>query len=104
MARLVQQLVIEGLNSAQTSVQDAGKYALTCKISNPTVSKGDSANSAAVALVKQNGSTIFTSPAGAEGFNLTLTCAANDVIQVSLSSAAAVDQPLNVIKTSVAIG
>ena len=104
MANSSVQMVIEGLNSMQTSVPNAGKYLVTCKMNLPTLSKGDPANSQVVAVVSQQGSPVYTSVAGTEGFQISLNCAADDVILVSLSSAAAIDQGLNVIKTVVAIG
>lgn len=97
-------MTISGLTSAQTSVPLAGLCQIICSLSLPMISKGSSANSQVVTVIKQNGSTMYTSSAGAEGFQISLSCAANDVISVTLSSAAAVDQSLNVIKANVSIG
>lgn len=104
MANDSRQLVIGGLSSASVSVSNPGSYKVDGKLSLPNISQGDSANSAVVAVISQNGSPVFTSSAGSEGFQVSMVCAANDVILVSLSSGAAVDQGKNIVKCVVAIG
>lgn len=105
MANSSGQMLLSGLMTATTSVNAAGTYDIIGSLTLPGITKGSTANSQVVATIKQNGSTIFTGQAGAEGFMITgLTCAAGDTISVQLSSGAAVDQGLNLIKCTVAIG
>jgi len=97
-------MVMSGLGSFSDSVQTAGTYQVQGSLTLPGISKGDVANSQVVTVVQQNGSTRYTGLAGAEGFNITLVCAAGDVIGIILSSSAAVDQGINVVKATIAIG
>lgn len=97
-------MVMSDLSVASQSVQSAGTYDIIGSLSLPGISKGDAANSQVVAVVKQNGSTKYTGSAGAAGFQITLVLAAGDVIEVDLTSGAAVDQGLNKVKCIVAIG
>lgn len=99
-----QNLSFVGLGTLSITVPLAGAYFVDGKISLPTLSKGDVAPSAVLVTVNQNGSPVYTGQAGAEGFYTTLSCAASDVIAMVFSSAAAVDQGLNVIKSTVSIG
>lgn len=96
--------VISGLGTSTMSVASARPYALTGSLSLPGISKGDTANSQVVTVIKQNASTIFTSTAGAEGLNLTIYTAAGDVISVITSSSAAIDKSLNVVKGVFSLG
>jgi len=97
-------MVIPGLESSSACIGSAGNYTIIGKLQLPSVTDGSSANSSVVSTVKQNGTTIFTSQAGSSGFRINLPCAAGDIIQVSLSSAAAVDQPPAAVRCTVAIG
>lgn len=98
-----QNLVLNGLSSVSTAVPAAGPYKVDGKISLPSLVAGSSANSSVVAVVNKNGSAIYTGVAGAEGFGVEANCAAGDVLQVVLSSSAAVDSGLNVVKSTIAI-
>ena len=104
MSNSVARMVIVGLNSASTSVSPAGVYSVDCKINLPQLSEGSSAPSQVVAVISQNGSPMYTGFAGAEGAQISLNCADNDLITVALSSSAAIDQGTNVIKATVSIG
>lgn len=104
MANSVVNMVMSGLGTAQASVSNAGSYDIIGSLTLPGISKGDPSNSQVVTVVKQNGTTMYTGLPGAEGFQLILQCAAADIIAVQLSSAAAVDQGINVIKAVVSIG
>jgi len=97
-------MVLNGLGTQQQSVGAAGTYDCIISLNLPTISKGDPASSQVVTVIKQNGSTIYTGLAGAEGTMITVVCAAGDIIAVQLSSAAAVDQGLNAVRGIVAIG
>lgn len=99
-----QNLTFAGLGTLSITVPLAGAYFVKGKISLPTLSKGDSSPSALVVVVNQNGSPVYTGQAGAEGFYVDISCAANDLIAMVFSSAAAVDQGLNVIKSTISIG
>ncbi len=88
---------------AVMSAPEAANYHFELKMSLPTMSEGQATNSQVVCLVKKNGSTVYTGNAGDEGFNFGLALAASDAITLVLSSAAAVDQGLNKIKTNISI-
>lgn len=71
--------------------------------SGPAVSSGVSV------VVKQNGSTVYTSPTlsatqSAQQFKVDLNCALNDAISVVVSSSTASDQQLSGVRTTVTIG
>jgi len=56
-----------------------------------------------VVTVKQNGSTIYTSPAGATGLSLNaVQCTAGDVMTFALSSSLASDKNPNTVKMTLA--
>jgi hypothetical protein len=92
-----------GLTTLTFSVPVAGSYTLFVKTTIPTLTNGGGV-SQCVTTVKQNGTTIYTSTAGAQGFQTAVTCALNDTLSVAYSSAATPDQGLNVIKSTVSIG
>lgn len=59
-------------------------------------------------VVNQNGSPIFTAPTLsptqiAQQFKVAINCTANDVITVVLSSASAIDNQLNTVKSTISI-
>lgn len=60
-------------------------------------------HSQVVVTIRQNGSTIFTSTAGAQGFEIDVLCAANDIITFTLTSALAQDNQLNSLKMTLAV-
>ncbi len=99
-----QNLTFAGLGTLSITVPLAGAYFFKGSISLPTLAKGDISPSALVVTVNQNGSPIYTGQAGAEGFYVTASCAANDVMAMVFSSAATVDQGLNVIKSVISVG
>jgi hypothetical protein len=57
-----------------------------------------------VAVVKDGSTTVYTGAAGATGFQTNLTCAAGDVVSVTLSSSYGPDQVANAVKGVVASG
>lgn len=103
MAQFAQNLVFTGLGTIAITVPNAGAYFLDAKISLPTLSNGGGV-SAVVAVIKVNASTILTGVAGATGIKADFTCAAGDSVSLILSSAAAADQVLNAVKTTIALG
>ena len=98
-----QNVVFNGLGTFSANVPVAGDYFLDGKISIPTIVNGGGPSSLVV-TVNQNGGPIYTGLAGAEGFFVNMSCAANDLIAVVFSSAAAPDQALNVIKSTFVLG
>ncbi len=98
-----QNLTFNGLGTLSITVPFAGAFFFEGKISLPTLTNGGGV-SACLVTINQNGSPVYTGIAGAEGFRADIACAANDVIAMVFSSAAAADQGLNVIKSVIAIG
>lgn len=92
-----------GLGTYSVTVLEAGTFVVSGSMSLPRIYDGSTAASSCVVLVKQNGSTVYTGTAGADGFKAELLCAANDVISVVFQSAAAIDQPVNAIKCQISI-
>ena len=99
-----QNLTFAGLGTLSVTIPQAGAYFFKGKISIPTIAKGDVGPSSCLVTINQNGSPVYTGIAGAEGFYTDIACALNDVIAMVFSSAAAVDQGLNVIKSTISYG
>lgn len=105
MATTASHNVLCVLGTVTTPIATDGPYEIIGSLTLPSISQGNTANSAVVATISQNGSPIYTGAAGAKGFMISgIQCVAGDTISVALSSAAAVDQGLNVIKCTIAIG
>lgn len=85
------------------STPATGFYFVDGQLTIPDLSTGSTANSACLATIKVNGTGAYTGVAGAKGFQTNLTLSAGDAVTVVLSSSAAVDAPLNVIKGVVSI-
>lgn len=92
-----------GLNTTSVTVPFAGPYFVKGQFTIPTLVDGGGASSLVV-TVNQNGSPVYTGNAGAEGFYTDVSCAANDVIAIVLSSSAAVDAVNNAVKAVYSIG
>jgi hypothetical protein len=98
-------LVIAGLQSQTTSVTNAGNYTITGSITLPNINQGSSASSQVVTTVTHNSTVIYTSPPGTTGFVIEpVAMASGDTITVAMASSATVDQGLNVVKATIAIG
>lgn len=99
---------IVGLITYNITVPSAGSYNLSGKLTLPTIVAGSTANSAVVVTIVLNPSgantTLYTGAAGSRGFQLVANCAASDVLAITLSSAAAVDQGRNAVKATISIG
>lgn len=91
-------LTLAGLNSLSIPVLTTGPHVLSATLSAPQLSQGASAPSQVVVTVVQNSTTIFTSTAGQEGFKVDLLGTVGDVLHVTASSSAVVDQGPNTIK------
>ena len=98
----------QSLNGIQTqtifTAPAAGIYFIQGYLSLPQLSTAG-AVSQVIALVKQNGSTIYTGLAGASGFSIPqIVCAVGDVIGVQLSSSTACDLVNNAVSGQVYYG
>lgn len=98
-----QNLESTGLNTNSVTVPYAGPYFVKGKFAIPTLVNGGGASSLVI-TINQNGSPVYTGPAGAEGFYKNLSCAANDVITMVLTSSAAPDAVTNNVKARYSIG
>lgn len=111
MANFSQNFAISGLETLTVVMPVAGLFQLSGKIKLPRLAASDASDpnflsypSAVVVTIKQNGSTIFTGQAGADGFSIPLLTALKDSITVQLSSSAAEDAVLNAVSAVVSIG
>ena len=106
--------VVAGLGTQTCNVVTAGLYTLAVNFTIPYQASGSSANSASTTggsscqiVVNQNGTPVLTLAAPVSptqpsmGGSVRIQCAANDVITVVLSSAAAVDNALNAVKGTI---
>lgn len=99
-----QNFTISGLQTLTIVVPVAGALTLSGKLSLPIPSLGAAAQSQVVTTIKQNGSTIFTSSAGQNGFTLPVLVAAQDSLSVQLTSSLAEDEVLNAVNGAISIG
>ena len=105
MANFNQNLEFCGLGTLSFTIPVAGPYFVEGHMSIPALSKGDTGASALLVVCNLNGGAAFyTGLAGAEGFKADFTGAVGDVLNMVFSSSAAVDQPLNVIKSQISLG
>jgi hypothetical protein len=111
MANYSQNFTIAGLETLTFVVPLAGAYTLSGKLQLPSAAQDDPTDpnylgypSAVVTTVKQNGTTIFTSLAGAEGFSIPVLAALSDTFTIALTSSATPDQGLNALRASISIG
>lgn len=101
-----QNLTSVGLRTITLSAPAQGPYVVKGKLSLPTITEdGESLDgtSQVVVTVAQNSSTVYTGLPGAEGFKVNILCNPFDLITVTTSSSAAIDQPLNVVKASISL-
>jgi hypothetical protein len=111
MSTYSQNFAISGLETLTIVMPAAGNSVLSGKIKLPRLSQTDPSDpnflnypSQVVATIKQNGSTIFTTTAGSDGFSIPVLYALKDTFTVQLSSAAAEDNVLNAVSVVVSIG
>lgn len=102
---------ISGLETLTVVLPVAGQFTLSGKLKLPRLSQTDPTDpnysyypSAVVATIKQNGSTIFTSMAGSDGFSIPISAASQDTFTVQLSSSEAQDEVLNAVSAVISIG
>jgi hypothetical protein len=106
-----QNFAISGLETLTIVMPVAGYFTLSGKIKLPRLSQTDPTDpnylgypSAVVATIKQNGTTIFTTIAGSDGFSIPILAALNDSFTVALSSSAAEDEVLNAVSAVISLG
>lgn len=104
MSRRSPAVVFSGLGTFSTTMTTAATYDCIVSLTLPGISKGDTANSSVVFVIKQNGSTIYTSNAGDEGTRIRIIVAASDTISITTSSSAAVDKRTNAIQGVMVLG
>jgi hypothetical protein len=111
MADYSQRFTISGLETLTIVMPLAGTFTLAGKIRLPRLAATDPTDpnflsypSAVVTTIKQNGTTIFTSTAGADGFSIPIEAALNDSFTVALTSSSAQDEVLDAVSAQVRIG
>ena|ERR1700678_2878416 len=111
MSNFSQNFSIGGLETLTVVMPLAGAFTLSGKIKLPRLSQTDPSDpdyldypSTVVTTIKQNGTTIFTSKAGADGFSLPILAALSDSFTVALTSSSAQDEVLNAVSAVVSIG
>lgn len=93
-----------GLGTTNLGVPTAGNYEIAGSITLPTIPEGESANSQVVVTIAINGGgAIYTGPAGSKGYEVKTPLSANDVIHITLTSSAPIDQGLNKIKQTIVV-
>lgn len=120
MANFVQNSSFTGLQTYTVNIPTTDQYSITGTLTLPnslgtaTQGAGGGAGtgtgapppspSQVVVTIKQNGSTIYTTPAGSQGFSLpAIQCTAADVITFTLSSSLGTDQQLNTIRMTLSV-
>jgi len=111
MSNYSKNFAISGLETLTIVMPVAGNFTLSGKLKLPHLSQSDPTNpnflaypSAVVTTIKQNGSTIFTSSAGQDGFSIPILAALSDSFTVALSSAAPQDNVLNAVSAVISLG
>lgn len=111
MSNHSQNFAISGLETLTIVMPLAGQFMLSGKLSLPRLSQDDPTDpnflnqpSLVVATIKQNGTTIFTTIAGADGFSIPIQAALKDSFTVALSSSNAADEVLNAVKAAISLG
>lgn len=94
---------VTGLGAYTIAVPTAGTYEIDGKMTLSTTHASTNPSVVVVTISKTTTGTIYTGVAGARGFHVNQYCAADDVITITLSSAATVDQGKNTIKATISI-
>ena len=101
---------VQSLNGLQTftlfTAPAAGSYFINGQLSLPQLVTDGLASAVVATVTNSTGpTTVYTGTAGASGFQIPqTTCAAGDVISVTLSSAAACDKVTNAVSGQVTFG
>ena len=111
MADFNQKFSISGLETLTVVMPLAGQFQLEGKIKLPRLSQSDPTDpnflsypSAVVATIRKNGSAIFTTTAGSDGFSIPISVALSDSITVQLTSSSPQDMVLDAVSAVVSIG
>ncbi len=111
MSAYSQNFAISGLETLTIVIPVAGNYTLSGKIKIPRLSQSDPTDpnflsypSQVVCTIKKNGTTLFTTMAGSDGFSLPIQAALSDSFTVALSSSAAEDTVLNSVSAVISLG
>lgn len=96
---------VNGLGTFAFIVPSTKFYNVKGTITLPTITSGYGVNSSIVVTMNLNGgSAFYTGPAAAEGFASGVSASAGDTINVILTSAAANDNQLNSVKSTITLG
>jgi len=87
--------------AANQAVPDSDMYVVAGTLTIPSIPAGSSTASSVVVVVNKNGSPVYTGNPGSKGFKVDVVCVAADVLSVVLSSAAAVDNVINAVRSTI---
>ena len=105
MANQVINFSVTGVSNTETFYSPlAGLFTLQGHIDVPNGSGGSATSSTVVATIKQNGTTIATTTAGADGFSIPVFAAAGDTFTVTLTSSTASDEVVNAVRCTGSMG
>lgn len=101
-----QNITLVGLNSIDTAVPVTGPYFVSGKLSLPRLAAGGGQSAVIVTITNRTGPvTLYTGPAGADGFYVDAGCVAGDILRVALTSSASADtSDINAVKAQIEIG
>ena len=103
MSNFNQNVEFAGLGTFNYQAIVAGSVSFSGKIQRPR-SLETGLESELLVTISQNGTPFYIGIAGADGFNTSMVaCAINDLFAIVLTSSAPIDQPPNLIKTSISI-
>lgn len=103
MANYSSNASVSGLGTISIGAPNVGTYTLAGTLTLPSISQGAVASSQVIVTININGGgTLYTGVAGAESFFISplVVASANSIVNIILSSSAAVDQGTQVIKTT----
>ena len=102
MANWSDRLELAGLGTTSTICLEDGLYTIEGRITHPQLNL-DGNVSEALPVVNVNGSPVYTGTAGDQGFSVTTPLVATDTVEISITSSAACDQPINAVKTNATV-
>lgn len=94
--------VFQGLGTLAIGVSEDGIYTVDVKSTIPTLINGGGASSLTI-TIKNGSTTKYSGDAGQQGAWTQFPCSAGDTINVVFASAAAPDESLNAIKSTIAV-
>lgn len=94
----------QGLGIFSYKVTSSGVYTIAGTITLPSTTTGDPASSQIVVTMNVNGgASFYTGALGAKGFKAGIRLTSGDTVNVVLTSATAVDNALNAVRTTIEI-